>query len=223
MSAESGEPVASEGAVTSLVWDWPLRIWHWSLVLTIGGSLYTGLGDDVALMDWHMRLGYVALGLILFRLLWACWGGAYARFGRYRTSPRRVLAYFRGRLPPDPHTAPGAALAVVLVLLVALQATSGLFTSDEIFTEGPLVRHASGSVVDWMSWLHHQGFVLILVAVAVHLSAHLVYAARGDLTPLSMFSGRKPVLVAATRHHPVRALLTAAAVIAAVYLGIEAA
>jgi len=199
-----------------LVWDWPLRIWHWLFALCVAGSLTTGLLGDIALMDWHMRLGYCALGLLLFRLGWALWGGRYARLATFRPWPGRFIAHFRGRAAAEPRTAPGAALALLLLALVAAQALSGLYTTDDIFTDGPLVRGASGATVDFMSAVHHRVFWGVLTLIGVHLLAHVVYALRRDPTPLAMFTGRKRVAAQPVRHLFVRALVTAAAAAAGV-------
>ncbi len=213
---------AKTAAPLRLVWDWPLRIWHWVFAGSVLGSLVTGWLGEISLMDWHLRLGYLALGLLLFRIGWAVWGGRYARLTAFRPSPRRLLAHLRGRGPADPRTAPGAALGLLLVALVAVQAGSGLFTSDEIFTEGPLVRHAGDGVVDAMSALHHRVFWGVATLIGLHLLAHLIYGLRRDPTPLSMFTGRKPAHVDGElrRHLPLRALLTAAAAAATVWLGL---
>ena len=204
-----------------LVWDWPLRIWHWLFAASITASLVTGLLEDISVMEWHMRLGYCALGLVLFRLAWALWGGRYARLTTFRTSPSRVLAHFRGRAGLEPRTAPGAALAVLLILAVAAQAVSGLYTTDEIFTEGPLVRHAAADTVDVTTWLHHRIFWAVIGLISVHLLAHLIYALRRDPTPLSMFTGRKRVAAEPVRNLLLRGLLTAAGAAAAVWWGLS--
>ncbi|MFW6093027.1 MAG: cytochrome b/b6 domain-containing protein [Pseudomonadota bacterium] len=204
-----------------LVWDWPLRIWHWAFAVSVTFSLVTGLSGRIALMDWHLRSGYVVLGLLLFRFGWALWGGRYARFASFRSSPAKIVAHFRGAGVTAPRTAPGAALAGLLILAVAGQAASGLFTTDDIFTEGPLVRYAGDSVVAQLSTLHRQAFWGVLALVAVHLTAQAVYAARRDPTPLSMFTGRKRVAAAPVRHRPVRALLTAAAAAAALWWALQ--
>lgn len=200
-----------------VVWDWPLRIWHWLFALSIAGSLTTGLLGDIALMDWHLRLGYCALGLLLFRLGWALWGGRYARLATFRPTPARFVAHFRRRGPLTPRTAPGAALALLLLGLVAAQALSGLFTTDDIFIEGPLVRSASDATVDTMTSLHKQMYWGVLALIGVHLLAHIVYAALRDPTPLSMFTGRKRVAAEPARHLFTRALITAALSAAAVW------
>lgn len=221
---------AIEGRVRStLVWDWPLRVWHWLFAICVSASLVTGLLGEVSLMDWHLWLGYSALALLLFRLGWGLWGGRYARLGTFRPSPARFLAYFRrgghagsaGPRTAGPRTAPGAALVILLLLAVTVQAVAGLFTTDDIFTEGPLVRHASSDTVDLMSALHHRVYWVVLALIAVHLLAHLVYALRRDPTPLSMFTGRKRIAVPPAQHLPVRALLTALASAVMVWWGLS--
>jgi len=170
-------------------------LWHWLFALTIAGSLITGLSGDIGWMDWHLRFGFVACGLLVFRVLWGFAGGMYSRWSTYRATPARVLAYFRGGgltgTRSDAHTAPGVVLIWFMLLAVLMQAVSGLFTTDDIFIEGPLVRHASSELVSAMSWLHHRVFMLVLAAIGMHLSAHLVYGFRRDPLPLAMFTGRK--------------------------------
>jgi len=205
----------------TLVWDWPLRIWHWTFALVVAGALATGLLGDITLMDWHMRLGYAALGLLLFRLGWALWGGRYARLGTFRVTPARLVAHFRGTGAPLPRTAPGALLAVALFALVGAQAVSGLYTTDDIFTSGPLVRHGSAATLALMSAVHHRAFWGILGLIGVHLLAHAAYGLRRDPTPLSMFTGRKRVAVAPTRHLLLRGLATAAVAAALVWWGLS--
>ena len=87
----------------------------------------------------------------------------------------------------DAHTPPGVALVLVMLLAVTLQALSGLGTTDDIFIEGPLVRHLEGDLVGALTAAHHRIFYLVLGAIAVHLLAHLVYGIQRDPTPLDMF------------------------------------
>lgn len=208
--------MAEIGNKGARVWDGPLRLWHWAFAAGIGGSLFTGLAGDVSLIQWHLRSGYAVLGLLVFRLCWSLWGGLHARWSTFRITPARIAAFLRGRPAEGARTAPGVALALCLFGAAAVQASAGLFTSDFIFTEGPLVRHASGDMVDLMSAIHHRAFWVVLALIGVHLTAHVVYGLRRDPTPLSMFTGRKPAPVADTPHYWLRALLTAGATAALV-------
>ena len=62
-----------------LIWDLPLRIFHWLFAFTMIASWYTS-DQDHDLIELHLQLGYFALGLIVFRLLWGLVGSKHARF-----------------------------------------------------------------------------------------------------------------------------------------------
>lgn len=204
---------------TVKVWDLPLRIWHWAFAVCLAGLLYTGLSGDLSLLRWHMRLGAVMVGLLLFRLLWGLWGAIHARWRGYVPSLRQFVAHFRGGRVDDPHTAPGRVLAIGFVALAAVQATTGLFANDDIFTEGPLARTVSDALSDRLTWVHNRVFMGLIALVAVHLTAHVVYALRRDPTPLAMFTGRKRAAVEPAANNWLRAALTAALAAIAVLAG----
>ncbi len=183
------------------IWDWPLRLWHWAFAGFIAFSLYSGLDGDIGLLEWHQRSGLVLLGLIVFRVGWGLWGGRYARFKHYWTTPRAFVDHFLRRGGGAAHTSPGVALVVVLFLAATLQVGTGLFATDDIFNEGPLNRHVSAEFASAASWLHRRVHWVILAAVGVHLTAQAVYGlVLRDRTPLAMFTGRKPVSLPPTPH-----------------------
>ena len=192
------------------VWDWPLRVWHWLFAICIGCLLYTGLSGDLSLLSWHMRFGCAMVGLVIFRLLWGIWGGLHARWPIYRVGPRAFFSHFRGGRVDDPHTAPGRAMAIAMVVLAGVQAGTGLFANDAIFNEGPLARYVSEDTSNDLTWIHNRVFMGIIACAVVHLLAHAVYALRRDSTPLAMFTGSKPADVAETPDYWMRALVTAA-------------
>ena len=77
-----------------VVWDLPVRIFHWLLVLLVVISFTTGkLGGNW--LAWHFRSGYVILTLVLFRIVWGLVGSPTARFSDFIRGPRRVIAYAR--------------------------------------------------------------------------------------------------------------------------------
>ena len=82
---------------------------------------------------------------------------------------------------------------LALLLLCALQAGTGLFANDDIFTEGPLV-HLVG--YDWSSEItrwHKSLFDVLLAVIGLHVAAVLFHQL-GGREPLlqGMLSGRKP-------------------------------
>ena len=82
------------------VWDLPTRLFHWLLALCVVGLVVTGKVGGAA-MDWHARLGYAVLALLLFRLAWGFIGGHWSRFATFLYAPRSVGAYLAGRGHPD--------------------------------------------------------------------------------------------------------------------------
>ena len=178
------------------VWDWPVRLFHWLLVLLLAGA-WISAEAGIEYMQWHMRCGYAVLALLVFRLLWGLWGSGSARFSGFLRGPRAVIGYARAWLSRRPqhflgHNPLGGWMVVVLLLLVAVQAVTGLFANDDIFNEGPLAVWAGKEVSDWLTFIHKRNFNLLLAAVGLHVAAVVLYLVRGDNLLKAMFTGRKP-------------------------------
>jgi cytochrome b len=181
------------------VWDLPTRVFHWGLMACIVGSVLTAkLGGNA--MVWHFRLGYVALSLLLFRLLWGVLGGRWSRFGSFVHAPGTVWRYLRGRTAPREHLevghSPLGGLSVLALLLILLgQASTGLLADDEIASAGPLVAWVSGAVSSRATWWHTTwGQWVVLGLVALHVAAIAYYrvARRVNLVG-PMLTGDKPL------------------------------
>jgi cytochrome b len=160
------------------IWDLPTRLFHWLLVLCIIGLFITGkTGGDA--MNWHFRLGYAALTLVLFRLVWGFIGGRWSRFACFFPTPARVLRYLKGQaLPEDKagHNPLGALSVFALLLLLAAQAITGLFSYDEIAFAGPLTGLVSNHAVDLATSYHKSwGQYLMIAFVSLHVLSIIVY------------------------------------------------
>ncbi len=55
------------------VWDLPVRLFHWTLVLLVGFSWWSGEVGGLTL-QYHLWSGYAILSLLLFRLVWGVTG-----------------------------------------------------------------------------------------------------------------------------------------------------
>jgi cytochrome b len=195
--------IPSSQKVEPRVWDLSLRIWHWLFAMTITFSLGTGLSDNLALIDWHLRSGYTVVALLTFRLCWGLFGTRFARFSAYRTSPALLLEHLKGTSSAQVHTAPGVVMAWSVWLTCVVQAGCGLFSSDDIFTEGPLARYASDIQIDTASYIHARAYWLLIGLIGIHLTAILWYGlVRRDPLALSMFTGRKSVAAEAVAAQP---------------------
>jgi cytochrome b len=158
------------------VWDLPTRVFHWSLAVCVVGLVLTAkLGQ----MEWHFRLGYAALTLLLFRLVWGLVGGRWSRFVSFLYSPASVWRYLRGTAVPAHsvgHTPPGSLSVFALLLFLLAQAGTGLFSDDEIASSGPLTHLVSNAWVSRASWYHQEiGQFVLIALVALHVAAILFY------------------------------------------------
>lgn len=160
------------------VWDLPTRVFHWALALCVIGLVVSAsIGGNW--MNWHLRLGYAVLTLLLFRLVWGFIGGHWSRFSSFLFGPGALIAYLQGRSKPAHrvgHTPLGALSVFALLGILLAQVGSGLISDDEIAFFGPLVGLVSGDTVrEATSYHKNVGKYLILGLVALHLVAIAFY------------------------------------------------
>ena len=175
-----------------LVWDLPTRLFHWLVVLTLIGSYFTAK-PGTEWMNWHMRLGYLMIGLLLFRLVWGLIGPRHARFVNFIKGPTSILAYLKGGLKTVGHNPMGAGMVVLMLILLLVQVTTGLFSTDDIAFVGPYNPSVSHDLTEKLTAIHHKNFNLILAAVVLHLCAIVFYTfvKKERLVP-AMIHGHKP-------------------------------
>ncbi len=177
-------------------WDIPTRLFHWILVTLIAAAYLTYEFGDVN-MTYHMWNGYTILTLCLYRLLWGFFGSSTARFSDFIKGPKAVIGYIlslRGNAPQKylGHNPVGGLMIVALLGLILTQGTMGLFTSDDILVEGPLVFLVSSDWVDTAGSIHRLGFWVIVSFAAVHVAAALFYLfVKKENLIRAMVSGKK--------------------------------
>ena len=174
------------------VWDLPLRIFHWALVIAVIGAVGSAKAD---VMWLHERFGLAVMGLVAFRIFWGFLGGYYARFSHFLTPPRTAFAGILQLLEPasQPSVGHGAAAGYAVVGLLgvaAYQALTGSVSNDDVLFDGPLAHLVPG----WSniaSDLHDAGEPLLFFMVALHIGAILIYkfVKKQNLT-MTMFHGR---------------------------------
>jgi cytochrome b len=158
------------------IWDLPVRLFHWSLVILVATSIITQkIGGNA--MEWHFRSGYAVLALIAFRIVWGLAGTRYARF----SDPSTIIAYVRGagkdlKQRYHGHNPVGSLSVFALLAVILLQALSGLFSNDEIASEGPLVKFISNDLSARFTWFHTEvSAYLIYVLIGLHIAAIAYY------------------------------------------------
>ncbi len=147
-----------------LVWDIPTRVFHWLQALSFAAAYLTAFSERMR--NYHVALGYILLGLLVFRLLWGFVGTRYARFSSFLFNPKEVVAYllsmFRGRAAHYLGHNPAGSVSVWLLLAL------GMF----ICVTGVMALQddASDLVVD----LHGVSTDIMLAVIVLHLTGVLV-------------------------------------------------
>jgi cytochrome b len=176
-----------------LVWDLPVRVTHWALVLAVAGCWATHYAG-VEWFTWHRRLGYTVLVLVAFRIVWGFFGTRHARFASFVRGPRVLLAYLRERGPATVgHNPLGALSVIALLALLLLQAATGLFANDEIMNMGPFYGWIAPELSNRITSLHRASSEWQLLLIGLHVAAVAFYV-RVRRQPLvdAMITGRKP-------------------------------
>lgn len=168
------------------VWDLPTRIFHWLLLACVAGLFATAYAPG-GWIEWHARLGYAMLTLLLFRLVWGFVGGRWSRFSHFL--PRAGQGVRLG------HTLSGALAITLMLLLLLAQVVTGLVGDDEIGFTGPLNRFIPTDLgLAATTW--HKGvgqWILVgLIALHVVVIAFYRWVLRNDLIS-PMLGGDKPV------------------------------
>lgn len=175
------------------IWDLPLRLFHWFLVLLIIGAWYTA---ENGLLDWHQRIGMMILFAMLFRIFWGFIGGSTARFSRFASGPARIRAYLKDGKGWSGigHNPLGSLSVFALILVVSLQVGLGLFATDKDgLMEGPLAHFVPLDVSEQITDLHESLFNVMLALIALHLAAVVYYLVRGKNLVGPMVGGKGPL------------------------------
>ncbi|MCC7048683.1 MAG: cytochrome b/b6 domain-containing protein [Alphaproteobacteria bacterium] len=184
----------SSSGVAVRVWDLPTRLFHWVLVGLIVFSFVTG---KMGRIEWHMYSGKVILALVLFRVLWGFAGNEHARFAGFLRGPVETIGYALGTLRGTArrylgHNPLGGWSALAMILLIGFQATTGMFATDDIYTDGPLKYLVSDDTSKRLTTLHRYGVNVLLVLVGLHVAAVLFYLfVKKDNLARAMVTGRK--------------------------------
>jgi cytochrome b len=177
------------------VWDVPVRIFHWSIVVLFALSW---AAVENGYMRLHLWSGLVMLALLLFRIAWGVVGSTTARFSAFARGPGKALAYLRAMVRGERehhtgHNPAGGWMVILLLAMLLLQVATGLFSNDGVRFNGPLAAVVSSRLSDRLTILHGTIFNGIVLLVWLHIVAVLFYRfVRGEDLVAAMISGRKP-------------------------------
>jgi Ni/Fe-hydrogenase 1 B-type cytochrome subunit len=190
-----------EKLVRLYVWEWPVRIAHWVIFLSILVLSFTGYylydpfivsrGQGKFLMGTmrfiHEATGFVFIAAFLLRLYWFFKGNKWARWKQFiptkrerRKGAREWLKYYlflrRGTIPHVGHNPLAGATYSIIYALVILQILTGLALYNHILQSGVL-----GFFVGWvpslvsMRYLREIHFLIMFAFLTFMI--HHVYSA----------------------------------------------
>ena len=151
----------SSGKVRILVWDAPVRVFHWLMVASFAGAWLTAESERWRLL--HVTLGYTMLGLVVFRILWGLAGTRYSRFASFVRSPVAALQYLASLVKGRPeryvgHNPAGAMAILAMLLMTCAVGASGWAAY-------------TGTGGEWFEELHEGMANAMLALVIVHVVA----------------------------------------------------
>lgn len=165
-----------------LVWDLPVRIFHWLLVASFAGAWLTAESESWRLV--HVTLGYTVAALVAFRIIWGFLGTRYARFSSFVKGPSAAFGYLKALIAGRPqhhvgHNPAGAIAIIALLALAAVVTATGYATYNDLGGE-------------WLEEFHEAAATGMLAIVFIHVAGVLVgsLAARENLVR-AMITGRK--------------------------------
>ncbi len=221
-SASPQTASATPSRKTVRVWDPYTRLFHWALGAAVTVSFISVYQNQ---MEIHIGSGIVIVGLLTFRLLWGLFGSSTAQFAKFVRGPGTVVRYLKNSRAPEfrsmiGHNPLGALSVIALLGLVAVQAGTGLFASDDIYIEGPLEKFVTSETSRWATSIHKQNSNLLLGMIGLHIGAVLFYLIfKGDDLISPMVTGGKRLPAEdAERTKPLRErglVMAGAAIIAA--------
>lgn len=152
-----------------LVWDVPTRVFHWLQVLAFGAAYLTAFSER--LRNYHVALGYILLGLLVFRLLWGFAGTRYARFRSFLFNPKEIVAYLVSMFKGQPlhylgHNPVGSVSVWLLLALGMFISVTGVLALQD--DAGDLVVELHGVATNVMLGVIALHIIGVLMSSIMH-------------------------------------------------------
>jgi len=183
-----------------LVWDIPIRVFHWLIVALVAAAYATWRLNWMVLHGW---VGDAVLTLLLFRLAWGFLGSETARFSRFLASPRMAVQHLKHAFRREPdhqlgHNPVGGWMVLLLLALLLVETLTGLYVANDIADEGPLTELVPAWVANVIAASHAILWDALMAAIGLHVLAIAGFAAiKGQNLLRPMITGTK-VLPAST-------------------------
>lgn len=173
------------------VWRWPVRLFHWMLVLSVTVAAATGFLLGPPWLALHLAGGVAAVALVLARLAWGLAGDGAARFSSFVAGPRAAREHLRGGARHLGHNPLGGWMVLALIAVVLALGLSGAVVLGGTLKTGPLA-FLSFDAGRALAEVHEVLAIGFLVLVGLHLAGVAVESWRGrENLARSMVTGWK--------------------------------
>lgn len=168
----------------ALIWDLPIRIFHWGFAICITSALAIGLSvdDDNPLFLYHALFGLSAIFLLIIRFFIGLFGSRHTKLSALFFSPKEIVSYFLGVISGSAkkysgHNPANAVVVLCMFFLTASLVFTGISMENEVFEE------------------IHEAFAFVFIGVIItHLLGILMHTLRyKENIAFSMISGRKSI------------------------------
>jgi cytochrome b len=164
------------------VWDMPVRLFHWTMVLGFTAAYLTAKFHIGFL---HTLIGYFLCILLLARVFWGFTGNQYARFNSFIFSRAETFIYLRSLVHGRPrhyfgHNPAGALMVFALLVLLMLIFLTGLITLAVIDFEGPFL-FLENYFSDAASYAVHHLHGWLIDAALLLIALHVIGVAAGSI------------------------------------------
>lgn len=193
---------------TQLIYDLPIRIFHWLFAgLFITAFVITKtIDDDSPVFTYHMLAGMLLAFIVLLRILWGVVGTKYSRFTSFALHPKELVAYFLGIVSGSKRRWPGHNPASSWAAMAMFGLALGLGLT------GYLMANGQGEAFEDVHELMANGF---LVVVLMHVAGVVLHAFRHqDGIVMTMVDGAKQDLPQA------EAIASSRPAVAVIFLGL---
>ncbi len=190
------------------VWDLPTRAFHWALVVAVIVSYVTGDAGQGLFFAVHILSGYLVLLLLVFRLIWGFVGSPRSRFSDFVRRRRDVLAYLGRLVRLDPptfvgHNPLGGWMVVLMLAVLALTVTTGLFSGSDDGGAGILLSLVAAQGSEGLAEIHEIMADMVIWLAVLHVVGVLVdWLVTGENLVRAMIDGRKTLDAAAAAAEP---------------------
>ncbi len=180
-----------------LTWDLPLRIFHWSMVVTVIIAAVTGYFLEGWALYFHVYAGYGIGCLLSFRLIWGFIGSYYSRFNSYPLGIKDVISHSKNIISGKHnihrgHNPIGAWMIILLLSCLILLILTGMIVLAGQENQGPFANSIGYKLGEFNEDIHEIIANILIFAIAIHISGVLVenFAFNNPIIR-AMITGRK--------------------------------